>query len=717
MMNNNKKLILTLVGVMMVVQTAVPNISLAAGETFNNTAEQAKPVLLVREHESTLVAKGCMRIELTDTQTMKGAKAAGWLPMVPSDATGEALVACPPEVAATVSPLGEGEVKGVFVTLAVIAGAAWAIDKTYTWATGEEEGPVEKAVDAVGSAVGTGIAATLALIFELFAKAGNYISTMMAEYIPRLLIQDKYTSSEIVKTYWPVVLGIANMGFLLALVVIALFTTLRLDMGGGVRRMLPRLLIAALLVNFSLVIAGVIIDFSRIIMSLMTVMFGLPNLDALPTEIVADSAMNKNFVTWMEDSFEKLEAGSVWAGALTMLFNAIAMWTMAIAMLIILITLLIRYIAILTLLIFSPFAYVLFAFPNTAGLAARWWKTFLKYVIVGPIILFFMLVAIKSVGDHNELRELFDTTSKENGVWGSALFHVLNVIMFSTFFILAAMAGKFAGVVGSSAMVSMATRAGKRVRAAAYRGTVRTGRAAGKAIYVGTGTRQLSRRVKYGARDFYRPVAKATRKGIEKLPLVGRFLTGPERDEKGELLKGERGFADTVGRRAAAKMGTYPKGVTEDRWERQMKKAGTSTAAIRDPSGAYANISNRRAGTAMSNKQARAIMNVAINGDIAADASIQDHEKMNNATVIQDFERMKSMTSNAYAFNNIDEKDRAELLILNDQEIINGLNKKRRKAGVAELDDKTRSRLERIIRDTKTRTLPSQEKVIGPDWV
>lgn len=61
---------------------------------------------------------------------------------------------------------------------------------------------------------------------------------------------------------WQIVLNFTNLGFILAIIVIAFATILQIE-NYGMKKTLAKLIIAALLVNFSLVIAGSIISLSN----------------------------------------------------------------------------------------------------------------------------------------------------------------------------------------------------------------------------------------------------------------------------------------------------------------------------------------------------------------------------------------------------------------------------------------------------------------------
>ncbi len=684
----------------------------------SESTQQNIPPLLVHDLEATLLELGCRPVQLDDTK-IKAATSAGWLAVVPSDATGETLVFCPPEAISSVRSLGNGEVAGSYASFAYAVARDKLLEITGLKAI------KDTAVGWVKDSVGWTIQKLLYYVFLFLAMLGNMLSNWFAQYIPKLLVQPEFVEADIVRILWPSVLTIVNMGFMIALVFIALLTTLRLDVAGGVRRLLPRLLIAALLVNFSLVIAGVILDMSRIVMSGTSVLLELPDIDALPEKIIAVSGQLDLFINAQKGLTDNDLNG--WDEPLAAGLSAVGTWAMAIALMVVIVGLVVRYIFIIVLLIISPVAYVMLALPGMTSLGKKWWVTFLKYVIYGPVVLFFILAAVFSLGENNEIRNLFDVTSVNLGpasglqaVKGG----VVNVIMFVVFFILAAMAGKHAGIIGSSAVISVVASGGKRARGVLYRGAARTGKGAGRVV--GAVPRAAGRRAKRVTGDLALPMVKAVAKRVRRTGLGG-FVLGAERDKDGNLLKGETSWSQRRGRAMAAKTGFYPKGQKVWGWEKQMKKAGTTAEDVRNKKGAYANINNKDVGTAMSFKQTGAVINVAMGGSAGALPAGTTREGAGQ-THVADLERLKDMTRNKFAYNNIDEDQRVRLASLNEQDVLEGINKARTNAGLKKLDPatdkdekkddgKTISRIERIVRDIKQAARAGEDEVTKKEWV
>src|SRR3989344_1686572 len=94
--------------------------------------------------------------------------------------------------------------------------------------------------------------------------AGAFLGVASALANWSLEFNNSLLSSPIVQSGWLITRDLANLGFVLAIIVIAFATILRLE-SYEMKKTIGRLIIAALLVNFSLVIAGVFLDFSAIL--------------------------------------------------------------------------------------------------------------------------------------------------------------------------------------------------------------------------------------------------------------------------------------------------------------------------------------------------------------------------------------------------------------------------------------------------------------------
>ena len=94
----------------------------------------------------------------------------------------------------------------------------------------------------------------------------RYDSWIEAQIIDYILSPTNFsfTNAIIVQTGWHITRDLANMFFILILLIIAFATVLRIQ-SYAIQQLWWKVLVAALLINFSLVIAGFVVDFSQIL--------------------------------------------------------------------------------------------------------------------------------------------------------------------------------------------------------------------------------------------------------------------------------------------------------------------------------------------------------------------------------------------------------------------------------------------------------------------
>jgi len=183
---------------------------------------------------------------------------------------------------------------------------------------------------------------------------------------------------------WSLTRDLVNMFFILILIVIGFATILRIE-AYNYRRLLVRLILMALLVNFSMVIARIIVDLANVV-----------QFSFLP---VAETGRE------IHDLYQKLSAVSTWdmataakgystTSALGSTISILFQFTLELGVVItfaaMAIFMLIRMLALWILIILSPFAYALYILPATTGYARMWWSTFIKYALFAPIMAFFL---------------------------------------------------------------------------------------------------------------------------------------------------------------------------------------------------------------------------------------------------------------------------------------------------------------------------------------
>lgn len=183
---------------------------------------------------------------------------------------------------------------------------------------------------------------------------------------------------------WRAIRDLANMFFILILLLIAFGTILRIE-AYKAKRLLPALIIAIFLVNFSKIITLVVIDFSQIFMyelynNLGTLNGTRENL----AKIVSDAAAyyRPDNIGWPE-----LPDAVGTAGA------CIFSWLLALTYIAMAAFMLIRLTMLCILTILSPAVFLLWALPSTKKYFSSWAEKLINYAMVGPIFVFFIWIS------------------------------------------------------------------------------------------------------------------------------------------------------------------------------------------------------------------------------------------------------------------------------------------------------------------------------------
>jgi hypothetical protein len=230
-----------------------------------------------------------------------------------------------------------------------------------------------------------------------------------------------FTNAIIVQTGWHITRDLANMFFILILLIIAFATVLRIQTY-AIQQLWWKILVAALLINFSLVIAGFVIDFTQILTTFFIKQaLGGGSIGTITTRL-ASSMQILNF--YNPSSPQSLGAGITQFGA-----SAIAAVIGIILTLIGLIVtvfvfgatavfLIVRIIWIWGLLIFAPIIWMLWILPATSKYFSQWWDKFIQWSFFAPIYVFMIYLSL-SIFDANGKLNPGTFQANTNSSWTS----------------------------------------------------------------------------------------------------------------------------------------------------------------------------------------------------------------------------------------------------------------------------------------------------------
>lgn len=208
---------------------------------------------------------------------------------------------------------------------------------------------------------------------------------------------DPSSSGANTKFAWGTFRDFANIVFIILFVVVIFsqLTGMGID-NYGIKRILPKLIVVAILVNLSYYICMVAVDISNIVGSGLQQLFNsIPTLE--PTLAISEATNQSKVVEVIKTTSSTLVTGVVilgalagmvgmiWANPAVILSLLVGALGVIIAICFLFILLSARQAAIIVLVVISPLAFVCYALPNTKKLFDRWLQMGKGLLLVYPI--------------------------------------------------------------------------------------------------------------------------------------------------------------------------------------------------------------------------------------------------------------------------------------------------------------------------------------------
>lgn len=188
---------------------------------------------------------------------------------------------------------------------------------------------------------------------------------------------------------WKVMRDIANVAFVAVFLIIVFSQVTSFGVSNyGIKRLLPKLIVAAILVNASYFICAIAVDISNILGSSLK---DLLDSTADKTEVLpGDWSRGEGFagvIGWATIATGILTATGIAGGPLALLAFLIPLLFLALgAVITVVVTLVIRQVLIILLIFIAPLAFVALLLPNTEGLFKKWRTIFQSLLLLYPII-------------------------------------------------------------------------------------------------------------------------------------------------------------------------------------------------------------------------------------------------------------------------------------------------------------------------------------------
>jgi hypothetical protein len=179
---------------------------------------------------------------------------------------------------------------------------------------------------------------------------------------------------------WNTFRGIANILFIVVFLIIIYSQITSVGITNyGLKKLLPKLVIAAVLVNVSFYICQIAVDIANILG------FGLKSLF---TSIGAGIGSQASAETWVSVVGQGIAYTGMAAGTVALLLAVSVPTLLAglLALLMVVIILIVRQAIIILLIAISPLAFVAWLLPNTEKWFKKWWELFFSMLMLFPVI-------------------------------------------------------------------------------------------------------------------------------------------------------------------------------------------------------------------------------------------------------------------------------------------------------------------------------------------
>ncbi len=291
-----------------------------------------------------------------------------------------------------------------------------------------------------------------------------------------------------VNNLWVTVRDIFNLTFIFGLVYIG-FKMILNSGDSNARRMLVSLILAALLVNFSLFITKFVIDFSNIAATQFAAAFSSTS-GAEVNYNLTEKFMQLTGLSSLWDSAKSVAAMPVGGGWAYIFGSLILYLVMAFVFFAGAILLIIRYIVLNIYMILSPIMFLGWVFPGFSGASQKYWDGFLQRAFFAPaylLMLFFAAEVLKAMSIPKKSMADAFTGSNPTIATQSFVETIPYFILTCAFLIAAIVVAQKMGAVGATNAIAIGNR---------LRGTAQ--RAAGSATF-GAAAVVGQRTIGYGA--------------------------------------------------------------------------------------------------------------------------------------------------------------------------------------------------------------------------
>ncbi len=294
------------------------------------------------------------------------------------------------------------------------------------------------------SAASNLFAYSLQIVFSMIGTLMGALVQMLAWTVNIRI----YTNVPVIQEIWKIMRDFANMLFIIALIVMAYGTIFNIPKY-DFKSLIPRFIVIAVLINFSLVLGGLMIDITQVLNNTFLAAMG---------DISGQLGQGLNVTELLPKSYDLTRGGGAvsnlaFSAIITLLFGIFMVFAIVVSVAAPLVVAFVRIPILWALLIVSPMAWLLSILPATKGAFDNWWKQFLGWNLFLPYYLFSLYFALYFLDNMPKVIEGLGQTfvnQQLTGLGGNFTFSLIfSYVLVAVFLIggtkVAMSAGRFSG--------------------------------------------------------------------------------------------------------------------------------------------------------------------------------------------------------------------------------------------------------------------------------
>lgn len=224
-----------------------------------------------------------------------------------------------------------------------------------------------------------------------------YIMGILANFTTSLLVYAAnftgFTNRPPIIEAWTVVRDLSNMFFIVVLLLIAFGTLFQVEAYSW-KKLLPKMVLAAILVNFSRAICGVIVDATQIIMLTFAAAITPAASQGMVTAFQLDKLLSVRGEDAANSDVKYGPTDTAKARLLSVAAAGLMLSVMVVVQLVYVVVIVGRLVFIWFLTVLSPLAFASMVLPATEKYFREWVEMFARYATLGPMILFYLWLAM-----------------------------------------------------------------------------------------------------------------------------------------------------------------------------------------------------------------------------------------------------------------------------------------------------------------------------------